>query len=301
MRNRTLTYLASAVALVVMTASGCSAPSTGSAAGNAPVTNPADVPAKPSAPVTLNILDVAGNQKLTGPMVDAFVKANPDVISSVTWETAGAPDLVGTIKPQVDSKKLSVDLVMTGTDGLSAGISQKLWMPLVTDYGDRLSNQANYLEPAAKMQELAEGYGPVTTYYPSGPLLQYDPKVVDATSRRPRPSCSPGPRPTRASSGTPAPPTPAPAGRSSRACPTSSATRTRPTRRRAGTRPGPTSRSSAQYVDNYPTGTGQVISNMADGTWAMIPTTTGWDIEPRADGEGAGHASRRPRSPTSPG
>lgn len=37
-------------------------------------------------------------------------------------------------------------------------------------------------------------------------------------------------------------------------------------------------------MSNYPTGTGQVISNMADGTWEMIPTTTGWDINPRAEG-----------------
>ncbi len=39
-----------------------------------------------------------------------------------------------------------------------------------------------------------------------------------------------------------------------------------------------------QSIDNYPTGTGQVISNVADGTWSMIPTTTGWEIEPRTDG-----------------
>ena len=67
---------------------------------------------------------------------------------------------------------------MTGTDGLSAGIAQDLWIPLVTDYGDRLSNQKNYIEPAAQMQGLAEGFGVVTTYYPSGPLLQYNPDVV---------------------------------------------------------------------------------------------------------------------------
>jgi 6-phosphogluconate dehydrogenase len=36
------------------------------------------VPDKPSAPVTLIILDVAGNQQLTGPMVDKFVAENPD-------------------------------------------------------------------------------------------------------------------------------------------------------------------------------------------------------------------------------
>jgi putative spermidine/putrescine transport system substrate-binding protein len=114
MRARKSTYLASAVVLVTaMALTGCTAPNSGPAAPAA--TNASDVPKKPSAPVTLNILDVAGNQKLTGPMVDAFIKDNPDVISAVTWESAGAPDLVGTIKPQVDSGSLSIDLVMTGT------------------------------------------------------------------------------------------------------------------------------------------------------------------------------------------
>src|SRR5699024_7244338 len=103
---------------------------------------------------------------LTGPMVDKFIEEHPDVISSVTWESAGSPDLVGNIKPQVDSGQLSVDLVMTGNDGLSAGIAEDLWVPLVDEYGDRLTGQENYLEPAAAMQELAEGYGAVTTYYP---------------------------------------------------------------------------------------------------------------------------------------
>ncbi len=281
MRNRTLTYLASAVAVTALAVSGCSAPSTGSPTGNAPVTNPADVPAKPSAPVTLNILDVAGNQKLTGPMVDAFIKENPDVISAVTWESAGAPDLVGTIKPQVDSKKLSVDLVMTGTDGLSAGISQNLWVPLVKDYGDRLTNQQNYLEPAAKMQELAEGFGPVTTYYPSGPLLQYDPKVVTEVPKTPAEvlawaKAHPGKfgyaRPANSGPGrTFLQGLPYILGDKDPKDPVDGWDKTWAYLKELG-----------KTVDNYPTGTGQVISNMADGTWSMIPTTTGWDIEPRA-------------------
>jgi putative spermidine/putrescine transport system substrate-binding protein len=78
--RRRLTCLASALAVAALAFSGCTAPNTGSTAGNAPATNPGDVPDKPSAAVTLHILDVAGNQKLTGPMVDAFVKDNPDVI-----------------------------------------------------------------------------------------------------------------------------------------------------------------------------------------------------------------------------
>src|SRR5450759_1260259 len=177
MLARRIAYLASAVAVVAMALTGCSAPDSGSTSKTS-AANASEVPAKPSSPVTLNILDVAGNEKLTGPMVDDFVKRNPEIISSVTWESAGAPDLVGTIKPQVDSKNLSVDLVMTGTDGLSAGIGQNLWVPLVKDYGDRLSNMKNYIAPAAKMQDLAEGFGVETVYYPSGPLIQYNPAVV---------------------------------------------------------------------------------------------------------------------------
>jgi putative spermidine/putrescine transport system substrate-binding protein len=146
---------------------------------------------------------------------------------------------VGTIKPQVDSGKLSVDLVMTGTDGLSAGISQNLWIPLVKDYGDRLSNQKNYLEPAAKMQELAEGFGPVTTYYPSGPLIQYDPKVVTEVPKTPEEllawaKAHPG------KFGYARPRTPDPVEPSCKACRTCWATRTRVTPRRAGTKLGPT-------------------------------------------------------------
>jgi putative spermidine/putrescine transport system substrate-binding protein len=279
--RKRLTCLASVLAVAALAVSGCTAPNTGSTTGNAPATNPADVPAKPSAPVTLHILDVAGNQKLTGPMVDAFIKDNPDVISAVTWESAGAPDLVGTIKPQVDSGSLSVDLVMTGTDGLSAGISQNLWIPLIKDYGDRLSNQKNYLEPAAKMQELAEGFGPVTTYYPSGPLIQYDPKVVTEVPKTPQEllawaQAHPGKfgyaRPANSGPGrTFLQGLPYMLGDKDPSDPEKGWDKTWAYLKKLG-----------ETIDTYPTGTGQVISNMADGSWSMIPTTTGWDIEPRA-------------------
>ena len=278
-------FAASVVAVLSLTLAACSAPNTG---GPSETTSPAGdastVPDKPSSPVSLNILDVAGNQKLTGPMVETFVKANPDIISAVTWESAGAPDLVGTIKPQVDSKNLSVDLVMTGNDGLSAGIDQKLWLPVVDDYGDRLSNQANYIEPAANMQKLAGGYGVVTTYYPSGPLIQYDPKVVTDVPTTPEAllewaKANPGKfgyaRPANSGPGrTFLMGLPYILGDSDPSDPEKGWDKTWEYLKEIG-----------QTIDNYPTGTGQVITNMADGTWSMIPTTTGWDIEPRATGK----------------
>ena len=277
MRKGNTAALLSAVAVVALAITGCTAPNSGN---NDPAAS-GDVPDKPSAPVTLNILDVAGNQKLTGPMVDEFVKNHPDIISAVTWESAGAPDLVGTIKPMVDSGNISVDLVMTGTDGLSAGIGQDLWIPLVTDYGDRLSNMDNYIDPAQKMQDLADGFGVVTTYYPSGPLLQYNPNIVKDVPSNPEellawaeanPNKFGYARPANSGPGrTFLMGLPYILGDSDPSDPVNGWDKTWAYLKEIG-----------QYINNYPTGTGQVITNMADESWGLIPTTTGWDINPRA-------------------
>lgn len=285
MRSSRPLHLVAGVAALGILLAACSAPNTGAPAGaSAGAASVGAVPEKPSAPVTLHILDVAGNQKLTGPMVDQFVKDHPDIVSSVSWESAGAPDLVGTIKPQVDSKNLSVDLVMTGNDGLSAGIGQNLWVPIVKDYGDRLSTMKNYMDPAAKMQDLANGYGVVTTYYPSGPLLQYDPAVVTDVPRTPEAllawaKAHPGKfgyaRPANSGPGrTFLMGLPYMLGDTDPSDPAKGWDKTWAYLKDLG-----------QYVDNYPTGTGQVISNVADGTWSLVPTTTGWDINPRALGQ----------------
>ena len=285
MRSVRPVHLVAGVAALSIVLAACSAPNSGTPANTAaPAASGSAVPDKPSAPVTLDILDVAGYQKLTGPMVDAFVKAHPDIISSVKWESAGAPDLVGTIKPQVDSGKLSVDLVMTGTDGLSAGIGQNLWVPIVKDYGSRLSNMSTYLDPAAKMEALAEGYGVETVYYPSGPLLQYDPKVVTTVPTTPEEllawaKAHPGKfgyaRPANSGSGrTFLMGLPYMLGDKDPSDPVNGWDKTWAYLKDLG-----------QYINNYPTGTGALISNMADGTVAMVPTTTGWDINPRALGQ----------------
>ena len=288
MRSSRPLHLVAGIAAVGILLTACSPPAT-----EAPATptvaaegEPAGsgVPETPSAPVTLNILDVAGNQKLTGVMVDAFVAEHPDIISAVTWESAGAPDLVGTIKPQVDSGSLSVDLVMTGNDGLSAGIEQDLWEPIVADFGDRLTNMDNYIEPAAAMQGLAGDFGVVTTYYPSGPLLQYDPTVVTDVPSTPEEllawaQANPGKfgyaRPANSGPGrTFLMGLPYMLGDSDPSDPENGWDKTWAYLKELG-----------QTVSSYPTGTGQVITNMADGTWSLIPTTTGWDINPRATGQ----------------
>jgi len=172
---------------------------------------------------------------------------------------------------------------MTGNDGLSAGIEQDLWEPIVADFGDRLTNMDNYIEPAAAMQGLAGDFGVVTTYYPSGPLLQYDPTVVTDVPSTPEEllawaQANPGKfgyaRPANSGPGrTFLMGLPYMLGDSDPSDPENGWDKTWAYLKELG-----------QTISSYPTGTGQVITNMADGTWSLIPTTTGWDINPRALG-----------------
>src|ERR1700741_2609601 len=141
----------------------------------------ADVPALPSNPVALNIIDVAGNLQLTKQSIENYRKANPKLVSQSHYNQAPAPELPSKIKAQQNAGRLDIDLVLTGLDGLAAGIEQDLWLRLIPDYQERFpSLEPNYLPPARKMYELSSGYGITVTYYPSGPLLEYAPERVKA-------------------------------------------------------------------------------------------------------------------------
>lgn len=284
MRTKKTILVASAAVLTLAFAAACSPPDSGDGGGDAPAPTDdgGDAP-EGAGPVSLHIVDVAGNLKMTQPMIEQFAAENPDVVSGVTFESAGAPDLVGMVKPQVDSGDVQIDLVLTGTDGLSAGIGEDLWIPVIEEYGDQLPSMANYVEGAAKMQELAEGYGVLNAYTPSGPLLWYGPDVDPATV----PSTPEGllewaeanpnkfgyPRPANSGVGrTFLQGLPYMLGDDDPLDPENGWDNTWAYLKELD-----------QYIDFYTTGTGQMVQNVADGTWTITPTTLGWDIEPRAD------------------
>lgn len=135
--------------------------------------------AKPAAPLTLNIVDVAGNLALTQKAIENYRARNPDNVAKFTFSKAPAPELPGKIKAQQDAGHTDIDLVLTGTDMLAAGIDQKLFQELFPAHAADLPNLKDILlEPAYRMQALAEGQGLVVTYYPSGPLFEYAPDRV---------------------------------------------------------------------------------------------------------------------------
>ncbi len=139
----------------------------------------ASAPALPASPVALNVIDVAGQLQLTQAAMDAFAKANPKLVSKISFSQAPAPELPGKLKAQQSAGRVDIDLVLTGTDGLSAGIDQGLWVPLVTDYGAVLPKLSDiYLPGAWKMQALAENQAVCVVFCPAGPIIEYMPDAV---------------------------------------------------------------------------------------------------------------------------
>jgi putative spermidine/putrescine transport system substrate-binding protein len=255
------------------------------AAGLAAVSRPAfGQLAMPTSPVSLNIVDVAGNLALTQRPIEAYAAAKPKAVSRITFTKAPSPELPGKLKAQQAAGRVDIDLVLTGTDALSAGVTQGLWVPLLPDHAKSLPNlQEIYLPAAWNMQSLASGQGIVVTYYPSGPLLEYMPdkvKQVPKTAEELLAWAKANPnrffyaRPANSGPGrTFIMGLPYLLGDSDPKDPEKGWDKTWAYLKELG-----------QYIEYYPTGTGATMKELGEGSRDMIASTTGWDINPRVLG-----------------
>ena len=144
-------------------------------------TAPGGAPELPKQPVTLNVLDVAGNLQLTQEAIESYKKEQPEARRQASrTRRRPRPSWPGKVKAQQQAGRLDIDLVLTGTDGLAAGHRAGPWLKLLPNLETKFPDlDAELPQPAAaKMQDQAEGQGVVVTYYPSGPLLEYDPDQV---------------------------------------------------------------------------------------------------------------------------
>ena len=279
MRGTTRSLLGTAaMAGMLVAAMACGAPES-----KAPADAPKTVPDKPSAPVELNILDVAGNLQLTQSMIEEFKSANPDIVSKVNFTKATAPEMPGKLKAEQQGGKSLTHLVLTGTDGLSAVIEQQLVLPLQPNYDNKFPNlEQNYLPPAAAMHKLAQGQGITITYYPSGPLIEYDPAKVPNPPKTAQElldwaKANPGKfqyaQPANSGPGrTLLMGLPYILGDKDPKDPVNGWEKTWAYLKELG-----------KYVDYYPKGTGDTMKNLANGTSTIIASTTGWDINQRSD------------------
>jgi putative spermidine/putrescine transport system substrate-binding protein len=241
----------------------------------------ASAPPLPASPVSLNVIDVGGQLQLTQAAMEAYVKANPKLVSNIAFSQAPAPELPGKLKAQQNAGRVDIDLVLTGTDGLSAGIDQGLWVPMVTDYAAALPNLKDiYLPGALKMQGLAQDQAVCVVFCPAGPILEYMPDAVKTPPKTAQELLD--------------------------------WTRAHPKRffyaRPANSGPGRTFLQGLPYIvgdkdpmdpkdgwaktweylvelgkniDYYPTGTSATMKELAEGSRDMIASHLGWDLNPR--------------------
>ena len=239
--------------------------------------------AMPSSPITLSVVDVAGNLALTQKALEAYATAKPNAVSRFVFSKAPAPELPAKIKAQQAAGRLDIDLVLTGTDALSAGLDQDLWTDLTSHLADLPKLEDIYLPQAAKMQAIAKNHGVCVTYYPSGPLIEYMPdkvakppttaqELLDWTKQNKnkflyaRPANS-GPGRTFLMG------LPYILGDSDPRDPAKGWAKTWDYLKALG-----------ENIEYYPGGTTQTMKELGEGTRDIIVSTTGWDINPRVLG-----------------
>jgi putative spermidine/putrescine transport system substrate-binding protein len=273
-------FTATASLLTLALVAGCGAPTKSTPA---PASS-GDLPLKPGAAVTLNILDVAGNLQLTQGMIDDFVAKHADTISKVTYSKATAPELAPKVKAQQNAGRVDIDLVLTGVDGLAAGVDQGLWQPLLPTYASRLPGMNDYLPGAAAMQKLAGDFGVTVTYYPSGPLIEFLPDKVANPPKsaeellafaKANPNTVQYARPANSGPGrTFLMGLPYLLGDKDPKDPVNGWEKTWAYLTELN-----------KYVEFYPSSTSETMKSLANGSAKIIATTTGWDINPRVLGQ----------------
>src|SRR5256714_5257651 len=249
--------------------------------GCLPILAAAQTPPLPKSPVTINVVDVGGALALLQDAIDSYKTTHPNVVSKITYTKAPAPELPGKLKAMQAAGRSDIDLVLGGTDILSAGIEQGLGTRILPDHAAKFPGVLdNYLPAAAKMQELAQDYGITVTFMPAGPLLEYNPAKVKQAPTTPQELlawCKANPNRLIYA-------------------------------RPANSGPGRTFIMGLPYIlgdkdpkdpvkgwdktwaylkdlnsciEYYPTGTGAVMKELGEGSRDMTVTMTGWDLNPR--------------------
>jgi len=238
----------------------------------------------PTSPVTLNFVDVAGNLALTQKAIETYRDNNPKLVAKVNFTKAPAPELPGKIKAQQDAGRVDIDGVLTGIDALSAGVDQKLWIPIATEFAAKLPKLSDiYLPGAARMQQLASNQGVCIVFCPAGPVMEYMPdnvKQVPQTAEdllawaKANPNRFMYARP--ANSG--------PGRVFMMGLPYILGDKDPHEPKDGWDKTWSYLKELGQYVEYYPSGTGATMKELGEGSRDMIPSQMGWDINPRALG-----------------
>ena len=238
----------------------------------------------PTSPVMLNFVDVAGNLALTQKAIEAYRDKNPKLVARVNFSKAPAPELPGKIKAQQDAGRVDIDGVLTGIDALSAGVDQKLWIPIATDYAAKLPKLSDiYLLGAKQMQALASNQAICIVFCPAGPIMEYMPDKVTKVPQTAEDLLAwAKANPNRFMYARPA--NSGPGRVFMMGLPYILGDKNPHDPKNGWDQTWSYLKELGQYIEYYPAGTGATMKELGEGSRDMIPSQMGWDINPRALG-----------------
>ena len=151
----------------------------------------------PKSPVTINVVDVAGNLALTSRRSRAYRDSQAQSRLAITFSKAPAPELPGKIKAQQDANRVDID---RRADRHRHAVGRRRAEAVDADCCRTTPSDAAEARrhlPARR----AEDAGPCrrtrascVVFCPAGPLLEYNARQGEDAADHGRKSCSPGPR-----------------------------------------------------------------------------------------------------------
>ena len=134
-------------------------------------------PASAQQPITISLIDVAGNLASVQVILDNYKKAFPNKVKEIKIQRGPAPELPGKIKAQQDAGRADINLVLTGQDAGSVLAANKQLIQLFPKY-DTMFPKDELTEEAKILQDEVGGFLLPTVSMPAGPVFIYNPKKV---------------------------------------------------------------------------------------------------------------------------
>jgi putative spermidine/putrescine transport system substrate-binding protein len=128
-------------------------------------------------PVTISVIDVAGDLSSVQVILDNYKKAFPNKVKEIKTQRAPEPELPAKIKAQQDAGRLDVNLIMTGQSAASQLVAAGQLVKLLPTY-EKMFPREELTDAGRALQDEAEGYLIPSVVSSGGPVFIYNPKKV---------------------------------------------------------------------------------------------------------------------------